>query len=482
MGSYKLQFILCLSALLFTCCDHSLKWETVIKASGTYSSPRAIDLNGDGIKDIVLGAGGRREWESSENGVLAFNGRDGSILWKKDCRNQLVGSPIFHDITGDDIPDVFIGGRSAQFMALNGATGQLIWEYLPTVEGFDFSKDTTILNFFSPQFVSDQDQDETPDLIVSYGGYVEAKPSDYDRPTGYLMIFSTRTGEVLTRVSMPDTKETYISPVVWMRDNQEHVLFGTGGETIAGNLYVTAIEDLMDGNIDQYEILVRGEYKGFIAPPVLVDINKDQNADIIVNAYEGMVYALDGQSLKPVWAVNLGLEYESHSQPAIGDFTGDPTPDLFVNYGMGAWPNITGAVQVIIDGHSGVSSVIDSVGYLQYASPIAVEKNDKVPGKILMPINDLTPTNYSIESGKPPYAYQNILYLFDPRTKMKEVVYSNPGTNTGSTLLIDDLNNDGSTELIYVYNLNPFDAFEHNGFVISCETMDYNTRGWNQYM
>ena len=32
-------------------------WSTLIKGVGSYSSPRAIDLNGDHVKDIVMGAG-----------------------------------------------------------------------------------------------------------------------------------------------------------------------------------------------------------------------------------------------------------------------------------------------------------------------------------------------------------------------------------------------------------------------------------------
>ena len=36
---------------------------------------------------------------------------------------EMFGSAQFLDITGDNIQDVFIGGRYAEFYAINGATG-----------------------------------------------------------------------------------------------------------------------------------------------------------------------------------------------------------------------------------------------------------------------------------------------------------------------------------------------------------------------
>ncbi len=459
-----------------------MEWQSVIKSSGTFSSPRTVDLNGDGVKDIVLGAGGRREWEASEKGVIAFNGADGTILWKRGCRNQVIGSPVFFDITNEGVPDIFIGGRSAQFMALDGSNGELIWEFQPTNDQVDYESDTTILNFFNPQFLSDQDEDDIPDLLISYGGYVKAKPNEHNRPVGYLMIFSTKTGEVLAKAPVPDGKETYMSPVILQRNGKEYVLFGTGGETITGNFYITPVADIKDNKITLHDTLISGRQKGFIAPPVIVDLNEDDVQDIVINAYEGKIIAIDGIGFKSLWEVNLGNGFESHSQPAIGNFTGDSSPDLFFNYGKGAWPEITGSLQIVIDGSNGEYSVVDSVGYIQYASPISVMQPQKPYELILLPINDLLPTNYSIESGKPPFAYQNQLYLFDPVGKTKELILSNPGTNTGSTVLIEDLDSDGNNEMIYVYNLNPFDAFEHNGFSVSCRTVSMVANGWNQYM
>ncbi len=97
------------------------------------SSPRVADLTGGGILDVVMGAGGR-EWSPSEVGIIALNGADGRLLWSAPARNQVVGSALFPDISGDGTPEVVIGGRSAELRALDGKAGRTIWEFFKTTE------------------------------------------------------------------------------------------------------------------------------------------------------------------------------------------------------------------------------------------------------------------------------------------------------------------------------------------------------------
>src|SRR5690606_189704 len=92
------------------------------------SSPRTADLNNDGVLDIVMGAG-KNEYQESDMGVLAFDGKTGELLWKQKCRDQVFGSATFCDANGDNIKDVFIGGRSPQLKAIDGKTGALLWEF-----------------------------------------------------------------------------------------------------------------------------------------------------------------------------------------------------------------------------------------------------------------------------------------------------------------------------------------------------------------
>src|SRR5690349_19882920 len=109
---FKFFAILCAFAgNLFFSCTHkssSLSWSTYIDSIGTYSSPRLVDLSHDMIPDIILGAGGKEE-QHSDTAVVALDGATGKVLWSIPGSNQYVGSAIFTDITGDNIPDIFIG-------------------------------------------------------------------------------------------------------------------------------------------------------------------------------------------------------------------------------------------------------------------------------------------------------------------------------------------------------------------------------------
>ena len=61
---------------------------------------------------------------------------------------------------------------------------------------------------------------------------------------------SGRTGEVIRWSWVPDRKESYDSPVIYTRnDGMDIVLFGTGGETHGGSMWVISLDDLFKGNM-----------------------------------------------------------------------------------------------------------------------------------------------------------------------------------------------------------------------------------------
>ena len=79
------------------------------------------------------------------------------------------------------------------------------------------------------------------------------------------MIFSGKTGEVLTWARTPDERETYFSPVIYTKkDGFELVLFGTGGETHPGGLWVVSLLDLFDGLIERAKLIYKDDFKGTV--------------------------------------------------------------------------------------------------------------------------------------------------------------------------------------------------------------------------
>ncbi|WPP53469.1 outer membrane protein assembly factor BamB family protein [Catalinimonas niigatensis] len=449
-GLFSVLGIIIVGLLLFLIFPSSDHWQLSIPEIGSASSPRAIDLNQDGILDIVLGGGGK-EFASTEYGVIAIDGKDGSLLWHKSARNQIVGSALFKDINQDGIPDVIIGGRSAVLYALDGRNGSLLWEFLPDYEGMDALNDTTILNFFNPQLIPDADHDQLEDILIAYGGFVKAHPAQRDRPSGSLMVISSRDGKLLAKAKMPDGRETYMSPLVYDFEGKRklEVIFGTGGETIGGYLYRIALQNILDGDLSAALPLASDREKGFIAPPVLADVNLDGIKDIVANAVNGRMLCIDGKTNQKIWDTTIGWDYEGYAMPAPGFFVNDDSiPDFFGCFGYGAWPNTLFAVNVLVDGRDGQIVFKDTVGTFQYASPLVFDFTrdgfEDVLVSANIPIKD--------SQGNILYPYGNQMKVFD--VKEGEVLTFDEeklGSNLGSTPLLTDLDGDGKLDIISCY-------------------------------
>lgn len=85
-------------------------------------------MNGDGVGDIILGAG-REEFQSCDSAVIALDGQTGMLLWNVPAKEQIFGSASLKDITNDGIMDVFINGRSAALRVVDGRSCEVIWRF-----------------------------------------------------------------------------------------------------------------------------------------------------------------------------------------------------------------------------------------------------------------------------------------------------------------------------------------------------------------
>ncbi|MEX1239274.1 MAG: PQQ-binding-like beta-propeller repeat protein, partial [Cyclobacteriaceae bacterium] len=413
---------------------------------GTLSSPRAADLNDDGVLDVIMGAG-TVEFHPSDSGIIAIDGADGSILWTAGARDQIFGSAVFKDITGDGIPDVFIGGRAAQLKAIDGRNGNVLWEFFPHDVNLSES-DSGAYNFYNSQFIPDQDHDGYDDLIVAAGGYVKALPNDPVRPAGRLLIISSATGVALASAIMPDGKEIYMSIVVadFNGDGKLSLIYGTGGETLSGSLYKASLDDVMRNDLSRSTILEAGQEKGFVAPPVLADITGDGVHDIVANAVNGRMIAIDGATEKILWRVTIPGT-EAYCSIAVGYYTQDEVPDFFTNYGVGIWPDLNNSIQFMVSGKTGEVMFTDSLGTFQESTPVTCDYNNDGHDDALFSVN------YQHTSG-----FTNQLMVIDfHNDTIYETGPRHYGANVASTPWTGDIDNDGFLDVIYCNEINPFD-------------------------
>ncbi len=450
-----LTFLVTASSVL----QAQIEWTSSFENCFSFSSPRTSDLNGDGVLDIVIGAG--IDGTPVDNGFLAINGVNGETLWSIPSDDQVFGSATFLAINNDGIDDVILAGRNAILKAIDGSTGATIW---------DFYTDTVVppgdlgyWNFYNSQVIPDQDGDGNLDILVSNGGNHELPNFETDRPPGHIMVISGASGAELAFAQVPDGRETYMSPLVldFDEDGELDVIYGTGGEFIQGSLYRTTLSAVLSNDISGSTVLLTSETNGFIAPPSLVDINLDGVSDIIVNAYDGRVVALNGADNSIIWTVPVSGA-QTNSSPAIGFFNDDSIPDVFSTYAVGQAPTFTSYIQMMIDGATGTIAWEDALGIFHFTSPLVYDLDEDGIDEVIQTINQMDGANFS----------NSVLAIDFNDSSVNTLVGPNPGVNINATPWIGNLDQDGILDLVTLSSIGTtFVSFE-DGINVVKESLD----------
>jgi len=461
-------FIFLIILMVFSCQQKKttqLAWSIDLPIIGSQSSPRTTDLNGDGVLDIIMGAG-KNEFQYSEQGIIAVDGKTGEILWQHEAEDQVYGSATFLDINGDGVQDVFIGGRSPHFRAIDGKNGKLIWEYEFQYEDHPILKFARF-NFNNSVLVPDQNADGLPDILLVNGGNAEAEPYEMEnRLPGVLMLMDSNSGQILAADTMPDGMESYMSPLAFSLPDSDdyYILFGSGGETFSGNLYLGKLSDLINQDLGKSKIIASESGQGFIAPPVLTDLNKDGYLDIIAISHASSIFAIDGKNHNVIWK-NKIKGTECSNSFAVGYFNNDDIPDLFTFVSKGQWPINTGSLQVMLDGKTGKIGYLNSLGCTGFSSPVVYDLNKDGIDEVIISINEFD--CYRDIGDQSSFAIENKLLAIDIKNSKNWIIdQAKYYKNVFSTPWIGDLDNDGYLDIVYCQYYNHSDILSFLGMRI----------------
>ncbi|KAJ8299124.1 hypothetical protein KUTeg_023184 [Tegillarca granosa] len=370
----------------------SAPWRTKFSDWGTESCIRLVDVDGDGLLDVIMGLALGKDvssmiTESSmgqfckdlgmeqpcAGAIVALRGYDGKLLWKTKAYAEIFALNCHGvDANKDGTFDCIATGRLADIRVINPKNGELLWEG----DGSIFNRGW---NIYSTNVIPDMDYDGVNEIVLAHGGDPVIPANVHVRHSGWLMMISGGTGKQIGRqLEMPEDKETYMSPVIHeRRDGSQYILFGSGGETVGGLFMAISVPDFyrhvkqlprnhpvpnVRGKYDQWGYkepdsrgiieLFRAEVKGVMVPPVLVDVNKDGVNDIFMNSFDGAMVLFDGETLKIMWKVKLE-ERESYSSPAPGYFNDDDVIDFMLHWSKGEWPFYNNTDVIILDGKDG---------------------------------------------------------------------------------------------------------------------------------
>jgi outer membrane protein assembly factor BamB len=398
-------------------------WSVKLEGLGT-SSPRTVDLTGDGVLDVVLGGGvqGQSGW------VYAVDGANGKLLWKTRFKEEFYATPTLSDANRDGVPDVFIGGRDFDWTALNGKDGKKLWTLRAANKGADIPK----RNFNGALVVGDQDADGIDDLLLSQGGSYD----DDKRLPGRLMVVSAATGKLITNVMFPDQKETYSIPALLSVSPLE-VIAGSGGETVGGHLSRLALTP--EKATATWEL--DSPKQGVISSPLLTDIGGELSAIDVL--YGGIVVRLDAASGAVRWTTPR-KGFEARASPAPGRFGGSSTADVVATMSKGEFPVYKWTNLVVwLDGATG--QVLDeaSSGVFSSASPLVADFDGDGLDETLA----LSMDSFTIQEG----SVTSTLTIYDgARGKKKRLELKLKGAGQATPALAD-FEGDGKLDLVLTY-------------------------------
>ena len=399
-----------------------------------YFAPRVADLDGDGKPEVVV-TGGNEMPDIGE--VVALDGASGDVRWRATSQEQLYSSPVFLDVTGDGVKDVFVGGRLSAFMAVDGATGDVLWRFQDPREVPEYY----FYNFYTPVIIDDQTGDGVPDLLVANGGGDGIAPHEA-RPPGYLVVVNAVDGALVAFALLPDKQETYMSPIVLPDDGAASptILFATGGETWSGALYETSLASVLAGDVTDARMLVKGTGKGVIAPPALGDLDRDGRLDIVVATFDGRLIVFSGATREILWQRTFD-DAESYTTPTLGFFDGDDVPDVFAVFLHGVFPDYTRAERVLLSGRDGILLWQGDAGDFAMAGDVAVDLNGDGIDEVIFNVNTLNDPLVA-------RADQQQLYLLDSAGGQAAPWGATLGAFAAGSPWVGDLDADGCLDLL----------------------------------
>lgn len=379
-------------------------WQLKIPKLGSESNLRLLNITKDPYLDIVMGFGTGADGYNVPDfvcdiyfngqvpcfgGVLALDGKTGQRLWTQWAPHEVFAITCQGDLDQDGTKDCVAGGRAGVFFALSGATGKLLWQFENDLVKSD------LMSVYVAQFIDDLNKDGVPEILAVHGGDELSDPALEEKMFGRLIIFDGKNGTVMKWMQTPDRRESYYPPqVLENKFGEKLVLFGTGGNSRSGSLYVISIKDLLDRRLQAAKQIYKDENKGMLTPPALVDINQDSVLDIVIATFGSNVIALDGQDYKVLWNVTFENS-ESYSSIAVGFYDEDDIPDFLVKYQFGkkGYPVYEYEKTVVLSGKDGSKisrTLTDSIG--SQSSPLAVSGMflHSIQLKTLLKINSTT--------------------------------------------------------------------------------------------
>jgi outer membrane protein assembly factor BamB/PKD repeat protein len=326
----------------------------IFSASGPIiNQPTIGDVDADGKPEIVFGG---FYHNTGDPNLYVLNGEDGSLLWDFESGNPgdiykgFQASPQLMDINSDGALDVLIGSMDYYFYALDGPTGDIIWQSgvfehfiraSSPVADMDFDGVQEVIVIDNHAVVRSYEIDSgSLDWEVDVGHGVEATPvlADCD-DDGYYEIILFTIGEGI--ISGDAVVLNHDGSELWR--SSLHTYFYTSPTIL--DVDGDDIVDIIGGDSDDHTIVAYKGSDGTIlwetllpdsiwsqAPLVLSDIDSDGQIEVLAGTNPNL-YCLNANSGEIEWKFTTGGHI--WGQPTVADLEKDGLAEIL----MGSYDN-----------------------------------------------------------------------------------------------------------------------------------------------
>ncbi|XP_063981625.1 uncharacterized protein LOC135164846 isoform X1 [Diachasmimorpha longicaudata] len=339
----------------------SVVWMRTMPKLTSEAPLRSLDVNGDGIEDIILGfSTGLDALDAPEflcnlyfegqipclGGVMALDGKSGETLWTHWANHAILSIDCTSDFTKDEMKDCIITGRGGILQAIDGNNGKTLWQ-LPAQQ-YSIADEKIILNVYDARSMTDVNADGISDVIVSHTTQAGRLRSSR------VILLSGKNGTVIKSIDFSKREQLFIAPQVLVHPDGEIIyILSSCTPDQSGGVYIITQHDLLHGNLKRKRQLQQGQGKGVLLPPILVDLTLDGTEDIITVALDSTITAYNGLNFQPIWNYTVD-QSEVISIPIPGYYDDDNIPDIMVKHQIGpGFPVYYYSLTTILSGKTG---------------------------------------------------------------------------------------------------------------------------------
>ncbi len=318
------------------------------------------DLNNNRLPDILIPA--------NNSIVYAIDGKTGTEIWSSPFLGGMFsGNPVVTDLNGDRLPDIFICNQSGQVYIGYGGFANPEWSTLQveaeircTPSAGDVNNDglneVLVGTENGKVLVFDGTQDNFSQIIDINEEFQKAKGSFFeDHPIrqriaigelnadGYADFVVLTEHNHIIAMSSKDMKR------LWFDELESGFLGSSIAPPMLADLNNDDRLDVVLVTNENTIVAYEGAGKGggqkkinwgyipenreqFVSYPVLVDINKDKNIDVILAGFYGGLYIFNGQDGKLIsGSSNIsGIEEAIIGTPMVADLGNDKNLDILL--------------------------------------------------------------------------------------------------------------------------------------------------------